>query len=66
MWGLFPRTDAQRTALCDAALHAWRLAPPRARRVAFRWRGRAYVVRSTGFRLLIDTRQGRPVVCRWY
>lgn len=35
-------SERSKIALCEAASAAWRLAGPRASRVRFRWRGKAY------------------------
>jgi hypothetical protein len=60
-------TAAEVTELCTAAQHAWdRSDKPRAKRVRFVWRERAYVSRLTNFRMLVDTVAGEPVACRWH
>jgi hypothetical protein len=58
-------TQADVDALCRAGLCAWRHAPRSARRVAFVYRGKRFVVRHTSFRLLINEINGTPVASMW-
>ena len=52
--------------LCNAARAAWDRASSRARCVQFTWRGKRYQSTLTTFRMLITTRDGEPVACRWH
>jgi hypothetical protein len=53
------------TALCSAGYEAWNKVPAKATHAKFQWQGRSYVARHTGFRLCVDTADGKPVVCRY-
>jgi hypothetical protein len=57
-------TQADVDALLQTASRAWNRTR-HVRHVRFLWRGKRYVARHTGLRLLVDTAGGLPVACRW-
>lgn len=58
-------SDAEVTAICDAADKAWAKAKPNARSVRFKWRGETYVSTMSSFRMKVDTVAGKPVASRY-
>jgi hypothetical protein len=53
------------TSICSAAQVAWDKLRPNQRTAKFVWRGRSFVATHSGFRLCVDTPDGRPVACRY-
>jgi hypothetical protein len=57
-------TSVEVTSLCDTAASAWMHAP-KEREIRFFWRHKQYKSRRDPSRLLVETIDGDPIVCRY-